>query len=174
MQYVSLRSSFLLRRFAIGLLCFCANTSQPAFGDEATVGTFVLTDAEISQRCAASIKGNIDMVDADEGNGIARRIPRCVFTYENMRNVAQEYADAEEAAKQKILVRTAIKDCSGQDDCVQAAKNMYLMAADVHGELVNISQNGESRLSEITKKEVVGTAYEKPASPAGNLGMGSK
>jgi hypothetical protein len=153
MQYVSLRSSFFLRRLMIGLICFCANTSQPAFGEGTAVGTFVLTDVEISQRCAASIQGHIDMVDADEGNGIARRVPRCVFTYENMRDIAQGYNDAEEHARLEVIGQNLVAECHGQDECLHAAREIIERAIHAHQSLVLIGRDGESRLAEITHHE---------------------
>src|SRR6184192_3125302 len=102
MLYVSFRTSFVMRRLLVTAVCSLASLSQPAFGgDEITVGTFVLTDAEIASRCTASIQGQVDMVSVENNEGVTQRVPRCVATYQNMRAIAQGFTDAEEAARQR-------------------------------------------------------------------------
>ncbi|MGZ3711521.1 MAG: hypothetical protein ACXVBE_07180 [Bdellovibrionota bacterium] len=163
MLYVSFRTSFVVRRLLVAAICSYASMSQPAFGEDLTVDTFVLTDAEIATRCAASIKGHVDMVDADEGNGIARRVPRCVATYENMRAIAEGYSEAEEAAREQVIARVAKIDCNNQQDCAEAGQKMAELSIEAHQNLVNISHDNQMHLSEITHVEVVDDTPAKVA-----------
>ncbi|MGE3263519.1 MAG: hypothetical protein AB7K68_17200 [Bacteriovoracia bacterium] len=167
MRYVRSQPASAFQRILIATICVYAGTAQPAHGAEgdAVVGAYALTDEEISQRCAASIAGKIDMVDRPNENGLPGKAPRCVTTYENMRAVAQSYDAAEQTARNEIMSVSQI-DCTTQANCVGAGNTIDQKALSAHESMMNAAGEGQVALSSITgNKVLLGNDEETIASP---------
>lgn len=107
----------------------------------------LLTDAEISERCAASIAGRVDMQEAKDENGQARFAPRCVLAYETMRALAESYMGKETAAVE--VIGSAIHSCeenNTQENCLNAGRTLTDTAADSHEELAGVASEAEKKL----------------------------
>lgn len=156
MQHVRSQPASALQRILIATICVYAGTAQPAHGaqGDAVVGAYALTDEEISQRCAASIAGKIDMVDRPNENGLPGKAPRCVTTYENMRAVAQSYDAAEQTARNEIMSVSQI-DCTTQANCVGAGNTIDQKALSAHESMMNAAGQGQVALSTITGNKVL-------------------
>lgn len=153
MQYVSSTSSYRFSPIFLGLVCFFAN-SLATLAETTELSSYLLTDQEISSRCATSIRLKHDMVDSSFENGMARKVPRCVSTYEGMRSVAHRFHEGElraiETMKQSKLPMAA---CSGeratQDGCARAGEALNRAAAEAHQNVVTAAEEGERELSSL-------------------------
>jgi hypothetical protein len=160
MRYVSFRSSFITQRLLIAAVCFFANASQPAFGDmgaeaDANAGAqppihdLLLSDEQISQNCKASIDNHYDMITVADGDGAQRTIPRCVFTYEHMRDVAQRYTNSQQAAVDSLKRAASPANCehnTTQLGCVQAGQDLNKAAATAHQSMATAAEEAAQDL----------------------------
>jgi hypothetical protein len=134
-----------------GLLCLALPTHAEDSADgpaSAKLQQQLLTDENIADLCRASIKQKYDMVEAQDENGVTRKVPRCVANYEAMRAVAQNYLKQEDAATGQIV--QAISSCVENPDqsaCLEAGHDLAAKAADMHEALSRNASDAKERLA---------------------------
>ena len=151
-MHVSVSSPLLFLALAIGL--GLSTSHARAEGDpapepsSAVLREHLLSDDEINDRCAASIRARYDLVDMEDADGDIIQVPRCVSRYHSMRAVAQEYLDKEDEARREIL--GAITQCHvnpNQASCLESSKVITRTAIRLHQGLASSAEAAEATLA---------------------------
>jgi hypothetical protein len=122
-----------------------------------------ISEAEIAEKCRASILAKVDMVRVENQDGKSEIVPKCVMLYRTASTSASSYIEESRAAMEEISHTNANCDADAtQKGCLEAGKKLVDAATNSHKRLAKKASEIEQNLSDLDLPEV---ADENPSSP---------
>jgi len=149
-MYVSTRSQILI----LGMISLVTAATALASNPSADFKEHLLTDSDISNRCRASIAGNIAMVPGPDG----RNITQCELTYITMRGFAEEYQNTE--SHTLVEIERAAVEClhnTTQENCLAAGRSVSKTGEAAHANLAEMAEKADQTLASFAKAATTGT-----------------
>jgi hypothetical protein len=124
-----------------------------------------LREAEIAEKCRASILAKVDMVTTTNQDGKPEIVPKCVMLYRTVSASASSYLQESQAAMEEIGQTDASCDADAtQKGCLEAGKKLMDAATNSHKRLVNKASEIEQNLSDLDLPEIAEENSDRPES----------
>jgi hypothetical protein len=115
----------------------------------------LLTDEQIAQRCQKSIQAKLDMVTSQ-----GRKVPRCVHTYERLREVSRAYVANLDQSAGRVQASMQGSSCgektanATQATCLNASRKVASAAADSHKDMAAMARKARAEMKAVAQEKI--------------------